>query len=166
MADLRPLTTITLPSSRAQQLHELARNADDGKGGKGITVSELIDRIVNRAIADGELPDSTPGCLIWSNDHHLVCATLGEIMLPVMLPAVARDLASAILSHLSPPSKATAFKLGRSLLGIKRSGKGIVITHLKNPGAAPAKFTTTPGIGRDLARQLDKAADEAEIHVV
>ena len=154
----RPITTITLPRARAEQLHELAKRADDGKG---ISLSELVDRLVNRAIAEGDLPDSTPGTTIWVNSHDLVAAMLGEVTL--LLPAaVARKLAAAILEHLDPPTKVQAYKLGSQLLAINRAGKGIVIAHVKEPGATPQKFTTTPGIARDLARQLTRVADEAE----
>ncbi|MFL5150570.1 MAG: hypothetical protein ACJ8DN_20830 [Microvirga sp.] len=47
------------------------------------------------------------------------------------------------------------------MLAIERLGKGILIRHI-DANHVVKQYTCTPGVARDLVRQISKAADHAE----
>lgn len=152
----RPIATIAVPHSRMAQLQTLAKRA-------GVSLSGLMDQLVNQAIEAGELPDTTPGTLLWANDWGLACIQLGDLPAIAVSANSARTIAAEIGSHIEPPSKVRTVKLANdgSVLAIERLGKGILIRHI-DANHVVKQYTCTPGVARDLVRQISKAADHAE----
>src|ERR1035441_394202 len=89
----RPATTIMLHPARAEQLRQLADN-------KGVSVVELIERFINRAIEEGDLADKLPGFPIWASGMKVVCV-LDNIALPTLTPGTARVLADVIMRYVN-----------------------------------------------------------------
>jgi hypothetical protein len=152
----RPATTIMLPHARAQQLRDLAKN-------EAVSVVELIERFINRAIEEGDLADNLPRFPIWASGMKVVCV-LDNIVLPALTPGTARVLADVIMSYVnlekSQNSKPAKLRDG-TILMVRRAGRGLAIIA-KDVDGALNQASMTLQMGRDLARQLRKQADLAE----
>jgi hypothetical protein len=160
MATPRPLTTISLPTARAEQLRALAKTLDPDRE---LTIVELVERLINQAIGEGDLDDQLPGFDTFVNEHGLVVLMFGDIPPLAVSTTFARHLAETLREAAAPKSKARAVNLADgSLFVIARHATGVILARTPKPGAAPVKATMTVGMAADLARQIEKAAKDAE----
>ena len=152
----RPATTIMLPHARAQQLRDLAKN-------EAVSVVELIERFINRAIEEGDLADNLPDFPIWASGMKVVCV-FDNIALPALTPGTARVLADVIMGYVnldkSQDSKPVQLRDG-TILMVRRAGRGLAIIA-KDVDGSLNQASMTLQMGRDIARQLRKQADLAE----
>ena len=151
-------TTLMVHKVRAEQLR---------KAGKahGISAAEKIDELIALGIEHGAIDDDLPYFRICPKKGEGVEVTLDDVSLPLLRPELAHMLANVIRHHIGQQHRHIS-KPGKlsdgSMLMIGRSGRGMVITRLPEPGATVQKVGLTISLARDVARLVDKAADEAE----
>jgi len=151
-----PSTLIKLPEARALQLRAIADV-------NGCTVTEAVELLINREIRAGRLADALPGFEIKVANKH-VWFVVGEIGLPPLVPAHARTVAAYFLNAADGGDAARGIGLGQEefKLVVARKGRGIIVRAVDIAHEREAKETMTPGMARDLARQLVKAADSIQ----
>jgi hypothetical protein len=157
-----------LHATRGEQMKALA-------GAKGISVTEALELLINRAIEAGDIPDVLPGFEVRREGGH-VGLTLDGTPLPAINPEMARHVADD-LEHAG-----TALKHGKGvprwfgcngyggtdfMLVIGRIGTGVVVSFEemqegKAIGAGrKVQAAMTRGMAVDLARQIRNAATTA-----
>lgn len=149
-----PSTLIKLPEARALQLRAIADV-------NGCTVTEAVELLINREIKAGRLADTLHGFEITNANGH-TWFVIGEIGLPPLVPAHTR-LVAALFVNAADGSRDSAkgLSLGHDdfELLISRKGRGVIVTARDVTHDRESKVSMTPGMARDLARQLNKAAD-------
>ena len=140
------VTTIKLPVARAEQLKTLAAL-------HGLSVTEFLEDVINRAIADEILPDTLPGFPVRVVDGHVV-VTIGDRQLPPLTAKQALVLALHIAKvECSGAPTGGEVTVGDAVLQIARVGRGMVLRPKGEDGGA-----MTRGMARDLSRQILYAA--------
>lgn len=159
MAVERPLTTISLHTSRAAQIREIANR-------KGITVSELFGQWVNREIKDGNYADITPGVSIFEQhdgEKPIYLLSFGadethqiEVVDWTLVRAVALMLQTAAkldAAEVHAKVKGHSIALpGGHHLAVLRRGRGVLI-EVRSPGKSTV-LTLTPDLAMDVVRQF------------
>lgn len=147
----RPIATITIPTSRHDQLRALAAH-------HSTTIVELIESFLLSAIKRGELPDELPGFTATAAGDA-VTVTLDGYQLPPLQPDEARIVAGLIknASNLPPLSLP-----GGVRLFARRVGRGVALAVLDPSGQPAVRATMTPSMAVDLARIIRTAADRAD----
>jgi hypothetical protein len=155
----REVVNILINSARGAQLKTLARI-------KGVTVTELLELFIRDEIGKGKIPDELPGfAIVVANGH--VCIETVKLGLPPFVPAHARQIA-ALLRHAAdktPNGRGNKIAFGPDAdmtLAIAREGRGVSIKIDNNIVERSEKIAITPGMARDLARIIDRAADQAQ----
>lgn len=153
----KPATSITLPVERAAQLHTLA-------DALGVTVSEAVEHLINREIAAGTIPDELPGFEIKIAEKH-VWLTMPDFGFPPLHPAHARYVAD-LLCHIADHGTAGRGNVlgladGMRLI-VGRKGRGVLLIGQDDALDRTCKASMTPQMARDLARQIRKAANQAQ----
>lgn len=148
----RPVHTITLPVERAMQLHALADKL-------GVTISEAIEELINEQISAGRIPDRLPGFDIDVLSNG-VFFHAPRFALPILPPEAIRAIAD-VLNDVTDGErgKQVDFPRDGTTLAIARRGRGVLLVRTDAKGSTD-KHSLTPGMARDLARQLRNAADQ------
>lgn len=148
-----------LPIERAAQLKALA-------DARQLGLNELIEGIITDGILAGEIPDATPGFdvrPVKAREPAVSFSVQGRFGFSRMRSTEARLLADALEAVADGRSvgKALDAKKRDSSFKIARKGRGLILVGEDASGEI-GRHSITPGIARDLARQLRKAADQAE----
>lgn len=158
-------SSITIAVERLAQLHALANRRNKG-------LVDLIDGIINDAIAAGEIPDELPGFDVFRDDDAIVLTIRGKT-----LPMIPNQTARAIAHVLDAASGKTEIEavegfsiamdkaVGLKLqdgdvahdLAIARHGRGVLLTFRNNRNGEIIKTGLAPGIATDLARMIRSA---------
>ncbi len=144
---------VILPDERADQLRQLATSLN-------VSMADAVGVLLNRAIADGLLPDEVPGVTV-KRKGKTVHVDLGAFAQAMPVPA-AKDLADRLLAFADPKQSQVAALTERvrglnadllDSLKIVRRGAAIKIV---NPEGH--EKTVSRSIAADIARAIGKAA--------
>lgn len=155
---MSPRLNLTLPAERYEQLKRLADR-------HGITITALVERLINEKIAAGELADELPGFTVEVARHRrpAIRVDLGGFGLPLVAADDAVALASAldeVAERPTPGGKHFAPARGPSLKAA-RVGKGVVVVGCDEAGLEIGRRAITVAMAHDLARQVRRAAQLA-----
>ena len=148
LARMAESTLIRIPTSRARQLRALARI-------RNMTMTEIIDEFVARAILDGQLPDETPRLKLTrvatsdlefqiGNERYIA----SHFHAQKIFDWLGEDKASA-------NSRRKLGSLYRSL-ELRRAGTALIL-EIKRNGKSAARFSMTGRIATDVRRQVAAA---------
>lgn len=145
---------IKIPDERAAQLKALADK-------EGMTVTDLIGRFINREIKAGRLPDETPGFRFNAKGQQ-VHVEIEGVKAPPMSCNAARSLAKQLEYMASGKSKhrVTLDMDVPSLPEVGRVGTGVYLEF--HGTGARGRRVIAPGVALDIARQLRRAAADAD----
>jgi hypothetical protein len=157
-----------LPAARAEQMKTLARDL-------GVTATEALEILLNRAIKTGDIADVLPGFEVRRESGQI-----GLTLDGTSLPAINADIAHHIAEDLEHAG--TAMKHGKGvprwfgrngyggtdfMLVVGRVGTGVVVSleEMEQGQAIGAgrkvQAAMTRGMAVDLARQIRNAATNA-----
>jgi hypothetical protein len=133
-----------ISADRAEQLKQVAKV-------RGLPVAALVDLMVLGAIADGSIPDETPGIAI-SAEGGRVAITVDGLALAPMAPADALKIADELASR----NRRSLSAIGPDFVEIGRTGRAVDMTITTPEGSTRRMFT--PSVAADVARQIRTAA--------
>jgi hypothetical protein len=147
-----------LPAERGAQLHALAKH-------HGVTVVDLVERWILDDLEAAGLPVTLPGLEVKPMaDDRDAFVHLDAEGLPIVHATAneARRLASLFDGIAASGGKGEIATSPGDVVGVARVGRGMALTVRCGTSGNSGKRTITPGIARDLARQLRTAAEAIE----
>jgi len=153
------VTTIAIPPERRDQLRALSE-------ANGCTIADTIERLINRAITEGELPDTLPGYSIETLTSDQFVVRLKGYQYPIMNGSQVRFMAG-MFEDMANVAAGTQTDEGfvtspMSFLVLRRVGTGIAMACSHAYDDAGVIATMTKGIARDISRILRGAVQAAD----
>jgi hypothetical protein len=156
----RQKATIGLPLERALQLKALAQH-------ENLSITEVIEEMLQRAMTEGKIDDALPGFSIktvpelggvqfWFQVDRKHSTGLGAVK-----PRVARAVADMIEEVATVEPRGKKLELPGAAVYIGRKGKGLVLGIFYD-GELQGRRGLTERMALDIVRLLRKAAAELE----